>query len=90
MARQDHYRATAGLIANAVMSARVLGENQRITRLVASSVGRFMQEMDATPGSAPGEELLDFALDCLQEQGPECVPALASALRALAAGRRPG
>lgn len=82
-AKTDFYRATADLIANAVMTARVLGENQRITRLVAGSVGRYMREMDTAPGSAPGEELLEFALDCLEERGAEQVPALAAALRAL-------
>ena len=82
-AKTDFYRVTADLIANAVMSARVLGENPRITRLVAGSVGRYMREMDTAPGSAPGEELLEFALDCLEERGPEQVPALAAALRAL-------
>lgn len=85
MAKVDFYRTTADLIANAVTSAKVLGENRRVNQLVVGSVGRFMREMDATPGGAPGEELLDFALDCLQAQGADCVPALAAALGALAA-----
>lgn len=86
MAKVDHYRTTARLIANAVGTAKVLGENARINRLVVGSVGRYMREMDATPGSAPGEELLDFALDCLQEQGAGHAPALAAALHGLKPG----
>ena len=74
------YQATSDLIASAIGTAKVLGENRRITNLVASSVGRFVMEMD---DSDDGDELLSHALGCISEQDAKYVPALCSALNAL-------
>ena len=82
--RQNPYLTTSELIANAIGTAKVLGENQRITNLVASSIGRFVLEMD---DSDAGDELLSHALSCIGEQDAEHVPKLYSALNALMLSR---
>lgn len=78
--KQNPYQATSDLIANAVGTAKVFGENRRITNLVASSIGRFILEME---GSDEGGELLTHALSCISAQDAEHVPTLYSALNAL-------
>ena len=82
--KQSPYQTTSDLIANAIGTARVLGENQRITSLVASSIGRFILEMD---DSDAGDELLSHALSCISDQDAECVPKLHLALNALLLSR---
>lgn len=78
------YQATSDLIANAIGTAKVFGENRRITNLVASSVGRFILEME---DSDAGDELLSHALGCISAQDAEHVPTLHSALNALLVSR---
>ena len=82
--KANPYQATADLIANAIGTAKVLGENRRITNLVAGSVARFAAEMD---DSDAGDELLSHALECISEQDAAHVPALHSALNALLLSR---
>jgi hypothetical protein len=82
--RQNPYQTTSELIANAIGTAKVLGENRRITNLVSSSIGRFILEMD---DSDAGDELLAHALSCISAQDAEHVPTLHSALNALLASR---
>jgi hypothetical protein len=78
------YQATADLIANAIGTAKVFGENRRITNLVASSILRFAEEMD---GSDAGDELLSHALGCIGAQDAGHVPTLHSTLNALLLAR---
>jgi hypothetical protein len=78
--KQNPYQTTSDLIANAIGTARVFGENRRITNLVASSIGRLILEMD---DSGEGDELLTHALSCISAQDAEHVPTLNSALNAL-------
>jgi hypothetical protein len=82
--KQNPYQTTSDLIANTIGTAKVLGENQRITNLVASSIGRFVLEMDNTDS---GDELLSHALSCINSQDAELVPKLHSALNALLLSR---
>jgi hypothetical protein len=82
--KQNPYQTTSELIANAIGTAKVLGENRRITNLVSSSIGRFILEMD---DSDAGDELLAHALSCISAQDAEHVPTLHSALSALLASR---
>jgi hypothetical protein len=84
MAKPNPYQATTDLIANAIGTGKVLGENRRITNLVASSVARFVLEMD---DSDAGDELLSHALSCISAQDAEHVPTLHSALSALLLSR---
>jgi hypothetical protein len=74
------YQTASNLIANAIGTAKVFGENRRITNLVASSIGRLILEMDDSDG---GDELLAHALNCISAQDAEHVPTLYSALNAL-------
>ena len=78
--KQNPYLTTTELITHAIGTARVLGENQRITNLVASSIGRFILEMG---DSDSGDELLSHALSCIREQDAKLVPKLYSTLNAL-------
>ena len=82
--KQNPYQTTSELIANAIGAAKVLGENQRITSLVASSIGRFILEMDNTDS---GDELLSHAISCISLQDAAHVPKLNSALNALLLSR---
>jgi hypothetical protein len=82
--KQNPYQTTSELIANAIGTAKVLGENQRITNLVASSIGRFVLEMD---NSDSGDDLLSHALSCISTQDAEHVPKLYSTLNALLLSR---
>lgn len=74
------YQTASNLIANAIGTAKVFGENRRITNLVASSIGRLILEMD---DSDEGDKLLAHALSCISAQDAEHVPTLHSALSAL-------
>jgi hypothetical protein len=86
MAKPKHnpYQTTRELIANAIGTAKVLGENRRITNLVSSSIGKFILEMDS---SDAGDELLAHAISCISSQDAEHVPTLHSALNALLVSR---
>lgn len=81
-AKPDPYLATTDLVANAIASARVLGESPRITRLVASSVGRFAAEMDREAGEA----LVRQALDQIGPEFQASVPELFARLKRLLEG----
>lgn len=81
MAKTDPYKASEELIANAIGTARVFGENPRITRLVASSVGRFAAELDKN--GSPGAALVEHALELISEQDAQFVPGLLAALEKL-------
>ena len=83
-AKNNPYQATTDLIGNAIGTAKVFGENRRITNLVASSILRFAAEMN---DSDAGDELLSHALNCISAQDAEHVPMLCSALNALSALR---
>jgi hypothetical protein len=82
--KPNPYQTTSDLIANAIGTARVLGENKRITNLVSSSIGRFVLEMD---DSDAGDELLSHALSCISAKDAEYVPTLHAALNALLVAR---
>lgn len=82
--KPNPYLTTSELIANAIVTAKVMGENRRITNLVASSIAKFILEMD--DGDA-GDELLAHALSCISAQDVGHVPTLHAALNALAAAR---
>ena len=82
--KPNPYQTTSDLIANAIGTAKVLGENRRITNLVASSIGKFILEME---DSDAGDELLAHALSCISAQDAEHVPTLHSALNALSVAR---
>ncbi len=77
--KHNPYEVTGELIANAIQTARVFGENRRISHLVAGSVKRFMAEMD------DGDALLEHALACIADEDAGHVPALRAALQALSA-----
>jgi hypothetical protein len=80
--KADPFATTADLIANAISSARVFGENPRIARLVASSVGRFAQEL-AKDTPSEGARLRGYALAQISEQDALFVPRLVSSLETL-------
>jgi len=79
--KPDPYRVTRELIANAVQTARFLGENLRISNLVAGSVGRLMAELD------DGDALLTHALACIAAEDAGYVPVLQARLQAMSASR---
>lgn len=82
--KPNPYLTTSELIANAIGTAKVLGENRRITNLVSSSIAKFIVELD--DGDA-GDELLAHALSCISAQDAEHVPSLYASLSALGASR---
>lgn len=81
------YEASAALIANAIGTAKVLGENPRITRLVVSSIGRFAAELDGaspvTSAAGPGRALLQYALTRISAADAPLVPELHNGLNKL-------
>ena len=85
--KPNPYEASAVLITNAINTAKVLGENPRITRLVVSSVGRFAAELDGavTEGGTetPGRALLQFALTRISTADAPLVPKLHGGLNKL-------
>jgi hypothetical protein len=82
--RPNPYQTTSDLIANTIGTARVFGENRRITNLVSSSIGKLVLEMNDCDA---GEALLSHALSCISTQDAEYVPALHEALKALLTAR---
>lgn len=84
MKKPDPFEASAALISNAITTAKVLGENPRITRLVVSSVGRFAAELDgAAVEGSPGRALLQYALTRISASDAPLVPKLHSGLNKL-------
>jgi hypothetical protein len=86
MAEKDYQRIITDLIANAISSSRVAGENSRITRLVAGSIERFSIELRATAREDEARDLVDHAAALLVEyDGADLVPALTATVQAMAA-----
>lgn len=75
--KPDPYQVVSDLIANAIATARVLGENRRIANLVAGSVNRYMAETD------DGDALLTYALGCISAEDAGHVPVLKASLEVL-------
>lgn len=80
--KPDPFLAAATLVDNAVTAARVLGENARISRLVASSVGRFAAELEPMAG----QTLIRHALARIGSEEAALVPKLQGSLNKLLAG----
>jgi len=78
--KPDPFELTREMIANAIGTARVCGENRRISNLVAGSVVRFMAEMD------DGRTLLAHALACVDADADQ-VPVLWALLQGASTGR---
>lgn len=86
-AKVDPYAASAALIANAITTARVLGETPRITRLVVSTIGRFAAELDGPEGSnQQGKALLQYALTRISASDAPLVPKLHGGINKLLTG----
>jgi hypothetical protein len=86
MAEKDYQRIITDLIANAISSSRVAGENSRITRLVAGSIERFSIELRAAARENEARDLVDHAAALLVEyDGADLVPALTATVQAMAA-----
>jgi len=80
-AKPDPYRITGDLITSAINTARIFGENRRISNLVAGSVSRFMAEMN------DGDALLSHALGYISDEDEAYVPELRASLQALSASQ---
>ena len=86
MADKDYQRIVTDLIANAIGTSKVAGENSRITRLVAGSIERFAAELRGGERDDEARELVEHAAALLAEHdGAEVVPALTAAVEAMAA-----
>lgn len=86
MAEKDYQRIISDLIANAISSSRVAGENSRITRLVAGSIERFSAELRAGARDDEARDLVEHAAALLTEyDGADLVPALTATVQAMAA-----
>ncbi len=86
MADKDYQRIVTDLIANAIGTSKVAGENSRITRLVAGSIDRFAAELRGGEREEEARDLVEHAAALLAEyDGAEVVPALTAAVEALAA-----
>lgn len=86
MADKDYQRIVADLIANAIGTSKVTGENRRITRLVAGSIDRFAAELRVGERDDEARELVEHAAALLAEYGgADVVPDLTATVRALAA-----
>jgi hypothetical protein len=85
MAEKDYRQIVADLIANAIGSSRVTGENNRISRLVAGSINRFAAELRTEARDGDARELVEHAAALLAENGGiDVVPALTAAVAAMA------
>lgn len=81
------YAASAALIANAITTAKVLGEMPRITRLVVSTIGRFAAELDgADSANQQGKALLQYALTRISASDAPLVPKLHGGINKLLTG----
>lgn len=86
MADKDYQRIVTDLIANAIGTSKVAGENSRITRLVAGSIERFAAELRVGERDDEACELVEHAAALLAEHdGAEVVPDLTAAVEAMAA-----
>lgn len=87
MADKDYHRIIADLIGNAIASSKVTGENGRITRLVAGTLGRFAAELRQGAKADEAHGLVEDAARLLaRHDGARIVPALTAAVEAMAAG----
>lgn len=77
--KPDPFEVISELVVNAVQTAKVFGENRRISNLVAGSVSRFMADMD------DGAALVSHALGCIDTEAAGYVPVLTASLQALSA-----
>lgn len=85
MADKDYHAIVTDLIANAIKTSRVTGENGRITRLVAGSIGRFAAELTVGNQQDEAVALIEHARELLDAgDGAELVPALTAAVAAMA------
>ncbi|THF64203.1 hypothetical protein [Pseudothauera rhizosphaerae] len=88
MADKDYHAIVTDLIANAIRTSKVTGENGRITRLVAGSIGRFAAELKVGNQEDEAQALIEHAQELLAAgDGAEVVPALTAAVAALAVMR---
>ena len=86
MADKDYQRIVSDLIANAIGSSRITGENSRITRLVAGSIDRFAAELRIGARDDEAQVLVAHAATLLAESnGADVVPALTAAVAAMSA-----
>ena len=84
----DRFEAAAEMVATALQTAQIFGENQRITRLIVGNLGRMAAELDAEPGSPGGRALIRHALAGIDATEAALVPKLIEGLQAL--DREPG
>lgn len=88
MTDKDYQLIVSDLIANAIGSSRFVGENRRVTRLVAGSIDRFAAELRTEARTDEARALVEHAAFLLAEGGgAEVVPTLTAAVAAIA-GRR--
>jgi len=86
MAEKDYHAVVTDLIANAIKTSKVTGENGRITRLVAGSIGRFAAELRGSDHADEARALIEHARELLDAgDGAEIVPSLTAAVAALEA-----
>ncbi len=86
MADKDYQHIISDLIANAIGSSRVTGENSRITRLVAGSIDRFAAELRGGEREEEAKQLVEYAAALLADaEGADVVPALTAAVEAMVA-----
>jgi hypothetical protein len=78
--KPDPFEVVSELVTNAIQTAKVFGENRRISNLVAGSVSRFMADMD------DGDALVSHALGYIDAEAAGYVPELTASLQALSAG----
>lgn len=85
MADKDYQQIVSDLIANAIGSSRVVGENRRVTRLVAGSIDRFAAELRTDARNDEARALINHAATLLAESGgADVVPTLTAAVTAIA------
>lgn len=87
MTDTDRFEAAAEMVATALQTAQIFGENQRITRLIVGNIGRMAAELDATPDGPSGLALIRHALTAIPDDAGTLVPALRAGLETLAADR---
>lgn len=83
MTDRDRFEAAAEMVATAIQTAGVFGENQRITRLIVGNIGRMAAELDAEPGSPGGRALLRHAIAGIAPDDALLVPKLLQGLQEL-------
>ena len=83
MTEKDRFEAATEMVATAIQTAGVFGENQRVTRLIVGKLGRMAAELDAEPGSPGGRALIRHALAGIDPDDALLVPVLLAGLQAL-------